>query len=161
MAEGIHQICWESKEVVARAVDNASYHDPLSRLESHLKYGVLSERERRKNGVQSKLSLEGWDKMMTAPDEISVYTMPMFRAWAFILKCNLGVFIQTPTSTSANLEVNHPIIKDSVPEKERKIVGVYINPHYVEPNKVISAVRSVLPLPIYDNSLQLVWSPSR
>jgi hypothetical protein len=158
---------WDDDSLCARAMDEASKEDFLGHLESHLMHGVLSQREMAQQMVNGKTSVEGQVRMETYSDEISVYPLMQFRAWAVFLHYSAGIFVDAPLTLSRNPKVSHPVIKDNVPIDCRKIVGVYVNTSMFgnlsekQIERAVEMVARVRPLPVYGHGLEVLWAPLR
>jgi len=153
----INELDFNSPNLSVRVVDEASKTDRIEHFLSHLRKGVLSYNEMRVLRINPKLSCAGACRMETLADEISVYGIESFKFWRVAMNYSLGLFIDAPLGRSQNPEIDHPVIKDSVPVGLRKIVGVYLNQQIVNSADIIEILnREKKILPVYDFSFNKI-----
>ncbi len=121
---------FQDNSVVIRVMDEASPKVfALSNLKNHLVHGVLSSEEMKWKWIKPRYSIEWLVHMYTPFNEISVYSLQNFKFVRFTCGDRaIWVFLPQWITRNSNVkhdQVWHPVIVDTVPIEQRKILWIY------------------------------------
>lgn len=123
-----------NQALVARFMDVATYDQgsDMTRLESHMLNGILSRREMISKWIEVTIPDFMQDRLYTPEHEISVFAMSEFKYqtnWAFLWTREIALLLPRSITTESSIidkEIDHPVISDSVPSRDREILWIYL-----------------------------------